>query len=70
MNEEPLQPRHAVVIKQRTPWPRVSFANPTYTRSIAKSGVKLSDGNSETYLMQGDRALRREFEERWITRAT
>jgi len=35
-----------------------------------KAAVKLRDGNSETYLMQGDKALRREFEERWIARAT
>jgi hypothetical protein len=35
-----------------------------------KAAVKLRDGNAETYLMQGDKALRREFEERWIARAT
>ena len=34
-----------------------------------KAAVKLSDGNSETHLMQGDVALIREFEERWIARS-
>jgi hypothetical protein len=35
-----------------------------------KAAVKLCDANSETYLMQSNKALRREVEERWIARAT
>ena len=34
------------------------------------AAVKLCDGNAETYLMQGNKALRREFEEHWIARAS
>ena len=34
-----------------------------------KTAMKRSDGNSETHLIQGDVALIREFEERWIARS-
>jgi hypothetical protein len=38
------------------------------TDAWQKAAVKLCDGNSKTYSMQGD-ALIREFGERWIERA-
>jgi hypothetical protein len=38
------------------------------TDAWQKAAVKLCDGNSETYPMQGD-ALIKEFGERWIARA-
>ena len=34
-----------------------------------KAAVKLSDGNSETHLMQDDMALIREFQDRWAARS-
>ena len=40
------------------------------TEASQKAAVRLCDGNSETYPMQGDGALIREFEERWIARAS
>src|SRR5262245_18050873 len=40
------------------------------TPETSQNAAVLCEGNAETYLMQGDIALRREFEERWIARAT
>jgi hypothetical protein len=35
-----------------------------------KAALNLCDGSSETYLTQGDGVLIREFEERWVARAS
>jgi hypothetical protein len=40
------------------------------TPETSQKAAVLCDGSSETYLMHGNKALRREFEEHWIARAS